>query len=123
MRLHAGSLLAWRSMKHTKYPFTSNRNRQPHSGPQVTPGPQVSKCEPKPIAPPGGRTPARDYANPVDYKHPYPSMAQLADLLALRYDANRTRHSYYRQLRLIHQYFSCDPSTLRSNSSIVAACV
>jgi site-specific recombinase XerD len=39
-------------------------------------------------------------------------MAQFADLLALHYDANRTRHSYYRQLRLIHQYFSCDPATL-----------
>jgi site-specific recombinase XerD len=39
-------------------------------------------------------------------------MAQFADLLALRYDANRTRHSYYRQLRLIHQHFNCDPSTI-----------
>src|SRR5436190_21645830 len=43
------------------------------------------------------RTTAREYANPVDYKHPYPSMARFADHLALRYDANRTRHSYYRQ--------------------------
>jgi REP element-mobilizing transposase RayT len=64
------------------------------------------------VAPPGIRTTARDYANPVDYKHPYPTMAQFADLLALRYDANRTRHSYYRQLRLIHQYFNGDPSTI-----------
>ena len=92
-------------MKNTKNQFTSNRNPQPHSAPQVTPGPQLSKYGPQPVPPPGIRTTARDYANPVDYKHPYPTMAQFADLLALRYDANRTRHSYYRQLRLIHQYF------------------
>jgi len=55
------------------------------------------------------RTTARDYANPVDYQHPYPSMARFADHLALSYDANRTRHSYYRQLRLIHQHLGCDP--------------
>jgi integrase len=99
-------------MKNTNSSFTSNRNHQPHRAPQVTPEPQLGKCEPKAVAPTGIRTTARDYANPVDYDHPYPSMAQLADLLALRYDANRTRHSYYRQLRLIHQHFSCDPSTV-----------
>lgn len=99
-------------MKNTKYAFTSNRNHPPHSGPQVTPDPQLSKCGPKPVAPSGIRTTARDYANPVDYAHPYPSMARFADLLALRYDANRTRHSYYRQVRLMHQHFSCDPSIL-----------
>ena len=55
------------------------------------------------------RTTARDYANPVDYQHPYPSMARFADHLALAYDANRTRHAYYRQLRLVHQHFGCDP--------------
>lgn len=58
------------------------------------------------------RTTARDFENPVDYQHPYPSMARFAEHLALRYDANRTRHSYYRQLRLIHQHFRCDPVTL-----------
>lgn len=58
------------------------------------------------------RTTARDYPNPVDYQHPYPSMARFADHLALCYDANRTRHSYYRQLRLIHQHFRCDPATI-----------
>lgn len=58
------------------------------------------------------RTTARDYVNPVDYQHPYPSMARLAKHLALRYDANRTRHSYYRQLRLIHEYTGCDPATI-----------
>ena len=99
-------------MKNTNSSFTSNLNHQPHSAPQLTPEPQLGKCEPKPVASPAIRTTARDYANPVDYKHPYPCMAQFADLLALRYDANRTRHSYYRQLRLIHQHFNCDPSTI-----------
>lgn len=58
------------------------------------------------------RTTARDYANPVDYQHPYPSMARFADHLALSYDANRTRHSYYRQVRLIHEHAGCDPATI-----------
>lgn len=49
------------------------------------------------------RTTARDWANPVDYQHFYASMARFAEHLALQYDANRTRHSYYCQLRLIHQ--------------------
>jgi len=39
-------------------------------------------------------------------------MRGLAQALALRYDANRTRHAYYRQLRLIHEHFACDPALL-----------
>jgi integrase len=58
------------------------------------------------------RTTAREFVNPVDYKHLYPSMAQFADLLALSYDANRTRHAYYRQVRLLQAHFSCDPASL-----------
>jgi integrase/recombinase XerD len=54
----------------------------------------------------------REYVNPVDYEHPYESMTRFAELLALRYDANRTRHAYYRQLRLIHEHFGTDPVTL-----------
>jgi integrase/recombinase XerD len=54
----------------------------------------------------------REVDNPVDYQHPYESMARFAELLALRYDANRTRHAYYRQLRLIHKHFGTDPITL-----------
>lgn len=55
------------------------------------------------------RLTGREYVNPVDYTHPYESMSRFADFLALRYDANRTRHAYYRQVRLIHQHFACDP--------------
>jgi site-specific recombinase XerD len=90
---------------------TSDIHPQPQQAHQPGPAKDRQELHPLPI-PSGIRTCSRDYANPVDYKHPYPSMAQFADLLALHYDANRTRHSYYRQLRLIHQYFSCDPATL-----------
>ena len=38
-------------------------------------------------------------------------MARFAEFLALHYDANRTRHAYYRQLRLIHEHLQCDPAT------------
>jgi site-specific recombinase XerD len=99
-------------MKNTKNQFTSTRNPQPHSGPQGTPAAQPSKAGPKLVIPPGIRTTARDFPNPVDYQHPFPSLGRFADHLALSYDANRTRHSYYRQLRLIHQHFGCDPATI-----------
>ena len=58
------------------------------------------------------RTTGREYVNPVDYQHPYDSMARFAQTLALRYDANRTRHAYYRQLRLLHQHVTCDPAQI-----------
>jgi len=61
---------------------------------------------------PAYSTVAREYKNPVDYEHPYNSMERFAAFLALRYDANRTRHAYYRQMRLIHEYCHCDPATL-----------
>ncbi len=45
------------------------------------------------------------YKEPLDYAHPYDSMKRFAQLLALRYDMARTRHSYYRDLRLLHEHF------------------
>lgn len=92
--------------------FTGNRNLNPGGVQRTQPVAKTSNAGPKPATPPGIRTSARDYANPVDYKHPYPSMARFADHLALSYDANRTRHSYYRQLRLIHQHVGGDPATI-----------
>ncbi len=51
--------------------------------------------------------------DPLDYDyHPYPSMLRFARHLALQFDAPRTRHSYYRQLRLIHEQCGCDPSAI-----------
>jgi integrase/recombinase XerD len=52
------------------------------------------------------------YADPVAYDHPWSSMREFARLLALRYEALRTRHSYYRDLRLLHEHFNCDPALL-----------
>ncbi len=73
----------------------------------------VSPPTPEPQPPTATfRTTARDFVNPVDYQHPYDSMGQFAKALALRYDANRTRHAYYRQLRLIHEHFAIDPALL-----------
>jgi site-specific recombinase XerD len=42
-------------------------------------------------------------------------MEEFAGLLTLRYDSDRTRHSYYRSMRLIHEHFDCDPATLSEN--------
>lgn len=39
-------------------------------------------------------------------------MRRYAELLALRYDCPRTRHAYYRQLRLLHEHFQTDPQLL-----------
>lgn len=81
-------------MKSINPSFTGNPNLNPSS------------------APPAIRTSGREYLNPVEYRHPFASMAQFASLLALRYDANRTRHAYYRQLRLIHEHLRCDPAII-----------
>lgn len=55
----------------------------------------------------------RTLRDPLDYEHhAYPSMKRFAELLALRYDTPRTRHSYYRDLRLIAEHFDADPAAL-----------
>lgn len=51
--------------------------------------------------------------DPLDYdSHPYPSMRRFAEFLALQFDAPRTRHSYYRQMRLVHEFCECDPADI-----------
>jgi site-specific recombinase XerD len=54
--------------------------------------------------------PGRAYANPLDYDHPFESMSEFAKLLNLRYDSPSTLHSYYRDMRLLHEHFACDPA-------------
>jgi integrase/recombinase XerD len=54
----------------------------------------------------------RQYINPLDYDHPWPSMKQFAELLTLRYDCNRTRHCYYRDMRLVHEHCGGDPALI-----------
>lgn len=39
-------------------------------------------------------------------------MRRYAELLALRHDSARTRHSYYRAMRLVHEHYGVDPATL-----------
>lgn len=94
-------------MNHTNPSSTGNHN--PHHTGIDNAKPTALESNSQPAAAAAIRTSSQIYANPVDYEHPYPSMAQFADFLALRYDANRTRHAYYRQVRLIHEYFACDP--------------
>ena len=50
--------------------------------------------------------------DPLDYAHRHVSLRRFAELLALRYDRARTRQAYYRQLRLIADYFQADPESL-----------
>lgn len=99
-------------MKNINSSFTGNLNLNQRGVQDTEPIAQASKQAPKPAIPPGIRTTGREYVNPVDYRHPYDSMARFAQLLALHYDANRTRHAYYRQLRLMHEHLRCDPATI-----------
>lgn len=96
-------------MNSTNHSSTGNPNLNPESlrGPEC--GPPQSKAAPELAAQAMIRTRACEYENPVDYHHPYPSMARFADFLALRYDANRTRCAYYRAVRLIHEHVRSDP--------------
>ena len=73
-----------------------------------------------PSNPPSKFNPQRPVAgrqerNPLDYDHPYESMAEFAKLLNLRHDTNRTRHTYYRDMRLVHEHFRCDPALITEN--------
>ena len=106
-------------MKSTKPYFKHQRNTDSHDRRKVPPKAKPTAAHTKEV--PGTkadpelsdiRTTARDYSNPMDYQHPYPCMKRLAELLALQYDANRTRHAYCRQVRLIHEHFACDPANL-----------
>jgi site-specific recombinase XerD len=54
----------------------------------------------------------RVYIDPLQYDHKWPSMAEFAKRLSLRYDAPRTRHAYYRSMRLIQDHFDRDPAAL-----------
>lgn len=70
---------------------------------------KATPSQPEPSDRPAGH---RKLPNPLTYDHPYESMARYAELLALRYDCNRTRHAYYRQLRLLQEHFGSDPKVL-----------
>lgn len=50
--------------------------------------------------------------DPLDYDHPHVSMLRYAEVLRLRFDCQRTRHAYYRQLRLLSEYTGGDPARI-----------
>lgn len=55
----------------------------------------------------------RSQRDPIDYdSHPYPSMKRFAELLVLRFNTPRTRHCYYRQMRLVHEFCATDPADI-----------
>lgn len=55
----------------------------------------------------------RAQRDPIEYdSHPYPSMKQFAELLALHFNTPLTRHSYYRQMRLVHEHCNTDPAAI-----------
>ena len=98
--------------KHLQNARALRRAKTPDAAGTPTPPPTASTI----------RTTPRDFVNPVDYQHPYDSMARFAQALALRYDANRTRHAYYRQMRLIHEHFACDPALPLSPNCATTFC-
>ena len=82
-----------------------------HSGPGCPSGQEYSQPyinaqhRPRPNS-------GRRGADPLTYTHRYPSLRRFAELLALRYPLERTRHAYYRQLRLLADHVQADPESL-----------
>lgn len=100
---------------------TPNRHQRqaktpaPKSPPAKTPAPDERTDEANYQKLPPGLRPFAGVGqrDPLYYdSHPYPSMLRFAKHLALHFDAPRTRHSYYRQLRLIHEQAQCDPAEM-----------
>lgn len=80
--------------------------------------PAARKIRPEPPAPHDPLRPhvGPRYTDPLDYpSYPYPSMRRFAEHLALGRTMPRTRHSYYRSLRLIQEHFDSDPAKLTEN--------
>lgn len=101
----------------------SNNNTNPDNQPNQTPnrGQRQAKKPDDRTDEAGYRKLPHDYRpiagraqrDPLDYdSHPYPSMLRFAKHLALYFDAPRTRHSYYRQMRLVHEQAGCDPAEM-----------
>jgi site-specific recombinase XerD len=52
------------------------------------------------------------YPCPTTYTHRFPSMERFANSIGLSIKSVRSRHSYYRQVRLVMDYFDRDPAEL-----------
>ena len=96
-------------------PPASAENSAGLAAPEHSSGPQAADSPPD--CPSAGKPAIRvkaggRYSDPVTYNHPYDSMRRFAQLLALRFDMVRTQHSYYRDLRLIHEFLRKDPALI-----------
>ncbi len=105
-----------------------NSNTDPDNTPNQTPNRRQSQTKKATAKKPDDRTDEAGYQklphrlrpfggcaqrDPLNYdSHPYPSMLRFARHLALHFDAPRTRHSYYRQMRLVHEFCQADPSAI-----------
>jgi len=104
---------AMKSKHNTNPDNQPNQNPNPGSRQAQTPpertdeaGYQKLPLQYRPLA-------GRAQRDPIDYdSHPYPSMEQFAGFLILRFNTPRTRHSYYRQMRLVHEFCKADPATI-----------
>lgn len=74
---------------------------------------QIDKSNPSPTSNHSFKRPrGRVEPNPLHYDHPFPSMAEFSKRLALCYDNDRTCYAYYRDMRLIHEHYDCDPALI-----------
>lgn len=94
--------------RHASTPLSAaTLSAQPSAPPRASQGRNVGRFHP------GVRVEAaRAYPDPTSYAHPWASMADFARHLALGAHAPRTRHAYYRDMRLMHEHFGCDPALL-----------
>ena len=92
----------------------SSSNSPPSAQPAAKTPPERTTEACYQMLPPGYRPLAgRAQRDPIDYEsHPYPSMRRFAELLCLRFDTPTTRHSYYRQMRLVHEFCKADPAII-----------
>ena len=113
---------------HGRGAMKSKHNTNSDNQPNSTPNRRQRQAKKPAAKKPDERTDEADYQklppglrpyagcaqrDPLDYlSHPYPSMRRFAELLALRFDAPRTRHSYYRQMRLVHEFCQADPAAI-----------
>jgi integrase/recombinase XerD len=108
---------------HHGCPAMKNSNTNPDNNPNPTPESRTRQAKtpdektaaagyqklPHQYRPKAGS----DQRDPIHYQtHPYPSMKRFAEFLALRFNTPRTRHSYYRQMRLVHEYCAADPASV-----------
>jgi integrase len=108
--------------------MSKNNNTNPDNQPNQTPNRRQRQAKKPWARRPDDRTDEAGYQklppgfrplagcaqrDPLDYdSYPYPSMRRFAEFLALRFDAPRTRHSYYRQMRLVHEFCQADPAAI-----------